>query len=533
MKPLSAKNRKDVQDTQQLDFLSSIPAPVPPMKPLEPSQDGTLPLPLSHDPVPAIPPRPIFPTLHKEPTQPVTPVDPVEDVFESDPFFNPPQPIDHPAEEEQSIATPEPDAVGSTPDDIPFEIDNTDPVEAEEHSIEPPTPDPILEADEPVEPAVQEQAAPEPAAQVHPTAEERLLGSIVNEPPAKRNDTQSRLHEDQLNHLRTELDSAMEVAYKAAASRDKSQKELHTLKTRFEAMETELAAVQATLTHANQLRAQTEARFTEAEKQWTDKLNHLRHLLDEVEDTRDEVSQKKVSKLLFIGTVITSIIAIPFAYLIGANQSGTQDSSEPPAVTAPAIPPPAPPMDGLRAPPSPAVTHESQVSAPPPAPILNTGASATAPSPMNTPKPKSPAIRVAEKTPDWPTLTGNRWTTATTAKEMKVVFSYGLFTSGSILTATAKEDLSAIAANLKGTPFRLEIVGHTDPEKAKSSKGSDNQAVGLARAKAVASYLTSSCGLPSSMLSTSSAGENNPPHPNSTPANQKKNRTVVLKITAK
>ena len=116
-----------------------------------------------------------------------------------------------------------------------------------------------------------------------------------------------------------------------------------------------------------------------------------------------------------------------------------------------------------------------------------------------------------------------------------MVFHYGTFTHGTELSSTARQDLSTIASTLKGQPFKLEVEGHTDsthPAKAKGS-GTNNQAIGLARAKAVARYLTDSCGLPESVVSTSSAGETHPPYPNTSEANQQKNRTVILKITAR
>ena len=261
MKPFSAKIRKDVHDPLQLDFLSNIPEPPTPMKPIEPSPDGTPPLPL------------------------MTPsTEPVADVFDSDPFFN--------------------------SDEIPFEID----------SPAPPVPERT------------------PAA----TAEERLLETIVHKSGDNEETSTPFINAEELALLRSELDSAVEKADKAGAAHDKTQKDLQILKTRFAALESELAAAREGLIKADQARCQTELRFAEAEQQWMDKLSHLRHMLDEVEDTRDEVFQKRVPRLLFIGTLIAGIIATIFAYLIGLGQSpstpaitGIQDKTQ---ATASALP---------------------------------------------------------------------------------------------------------------------------------------------------------------------------------------------------
>ena len=135
---------------------------------------------------------------------------------------------------------------------------------------------------------------------------------------------------------------------------------------------------------------------------------------------------------------------------------------------------------------------------------------------------------------EWPALSGSRWSTTSSSKELKLVFNYGTFIKGIELSSTARQDLKVIAAKLKGKPFRIEIEGHTDSAKVSKAKsyGNDNNSIGLARAKTVASYLTASCGLPASMVSTSSAGDTNPPYPNTTAINQQKNRTVILRITS-
>lgn len=483
MKPFSAKTRKDTQSPLQLDFLSSVQNPILPMKPIEPSPDGTPPLPL-------LPPRPA----------------PLEaDIFESDPFFQTP-PSGQPPEPESVVPFAVVDEL--EPDEIPFPID---------------TPEALLPAD--------------PAS---PTAEERLLNTIVREPLEKESaHAPSLIDEARQTRLILERDIAIEEARKASIARDKAKQELLSFKTRAAALDTELAAARETLAQATQSRAQIETRFAEAEKQWTDKLSHLRHLLDEVEDTRDEVIQKRVPRLLFIGTLAAGIIATLFAYLIGLGQSSppsvmADHQPMPQAVFPTATPalPPEPSVAITPPPPAPVMSPATETAGPV-APLLSPPP--TTPTPAPSPRQKKTVVRAPEKTATWPTLKGDRWTASSSSKEMKVVFNYGIFTRGVELSTAARQDLKAIASTLKGEPFHIEVEGHTDSAKVSKTKahGTDNQAIGLARAKVVSIYLANTCGLPTSMLSVSSAGEAHPPYPNTTAAGQQKNRTVVLKITAR
>lgn len=440
------------------------------MKPIEPSPDGTPPLPfLTSSPAPAA------------------------DVFEADPFFNPPDALPPEIDEQTS-------------DEMPFDPD-------------PPPPH---------------------APAIVTTAEERLLETIVNPSDTPDEPRALGLAEEAETRLRQELDRAGRALRQAETAREQTHQELRGVKTRCAALEAELTGARTALNQAHQARTETEARFEQAEQEWTDKLSQLRHMLDEVEDARDDVFQKRVPKLLFIGTLIAGIIATLFAYLIGAGQS-----SPPPAAPAESLPATAM-VPGPRLAEKAAAPLEPASPIPPPAPVLMPEAPAIPPAPLlrapaieippppSAPRPK-PAGRVPVKTVAWPALSGSRWDTVPSAKELKVVFHYGTFTHGTELSSTARQDLSTIASTLKGQPFKLEVEGHTDsthPAKAKGS-GTNNQAIGLARAKAVARYLTDSCGLPESVVSTSSAGETHPPYPNTSEANQQKNRTVILKITAR
>ena len=493
-----------------MDFLTSVQNPTPPMKPIGPSPDGTPPLPLLNH-IPNIPPRPIFPDIHPSESSQhkgSTQVDPspesIADVFESDPFFNSPG-----SHEVSDSATPFPVSDELTSDHLPGEIEI------------------------PARP-------PEPAPPLRPTAEERLLETIVSDSTDRKEKPVPHLEEGQLAHLRKELARTRVEIENANATRDKTLKEFHALKIRCAALESELASAREGMTQVQQAGSQTESRFAEAEKQWTEKLSHLRQMLDDVEDTRDQVFQKRVPKLLFIGTLIAGIIATIFAYLIGASQPTPSPmiAENTPKLTTPApalepVPKPIPlpePTVAVPPPPAPLLLPETQTTPPPPV-----SPTPIAPAPPAVTQHPKPTPRVAVKTAIWPTLTGSRWITTSSSKEMKLVFNYGTFTRGTELSTIARQDLKAIAASLKGKPYQIEVEGHTDSAKVSKTKayGHDNEAIGLARAKAVANYLISSGGLPSSMISTSSAGETNPPYPNTTAANQLKNRTVVLKITTR
>ncbi len=503
MKLFSVKNHKEAQDPFQLDFLADFHELTPTMKPIEPSPDGTPPLPLLNQPQ-SIPPRPVFSASHTLASdQNVTPLPatadkailpangnstdpgtaPGADVFESDPFFNPPPPQEDPGFDTIVTAPPEEDVF--IPGNAPSEV-KTPEVPAQE-------------------------SAP-------PTAEERLLGTI----------------------------NASKETRKAVIARDKPQQEAQAFKTRISALEIEIVAARAALNQANQVRGQTELRFEKAEKEWTDKLSHLRHMLDEVEDTRDEVFQKRVPRLLLIGTLVAGIIATIFAYLIGASQTarspvtGANQPIIPASASAPVFEPiskantPSEQAPNLAAPAAPVLMPEVAAIEPSPPPPLK--APPTHPARAATAyHPQKPANPIPGKPVTWPTLSGSRWSTTAAAKEMKVVFHYGIFSKGAELTSAARQDLKAIAATLAGKSFQVEVEGHTDSVKSNRAKasGANNQALGLARAKAVAAYLSGSCGLPESIITTSSAGEAHPPYPNTTTANQQRNRTVILRITAR
>ena len=118
---------------------------------------------------------------------------------------------------------------------------------------------------------------------------------------------------------------------------------------------------------------------------------------------------------------------------------------------------------------------------------------------------------------------------------MKVIFDYGLFTKGVALSTDARADLQAIATTLKakGNRFHVEVEGHTDSVRTGSAKtaAANNRSLGLARARTVSSYLTKYCGLAVGSVTATTSGDTNPPYPNTSLDNRKRNRTAVLRIT--
>ena len=410
-----------------------------------------------------------------------------DDVFESDPFFS----SDTPQRE------PEPSR------DTSFDMDEIPQEDVPSITVTPPEPDPI---------SFQEHL-PE-----H-TAEERLLNTIVSAAPEDRpaDDAITNLT-DELKALRLELEAALEQQQESLSIRDRVKQDLQAYKTRFAALEVDLATARAETAKANQQKLLSETRYAEAERQWSDKLTQLRRMLDDVEVMRDELNSKRVPKILFMGTlaagVLCAVIALFIGYSIGrpdaqaVNDPGlassspeTRSQSFTPAVANPPIPPPL--HEHLPVPPSTLKRTEQVI----------------------TTKAEMPQINL-------PPLAGARWNYTTIRGETTVVFQYGLFSEGSELTDTARQDLGTIASSLKGKRFHLEVEGHTDSTamlKSKSNR-SNNKALGLSRARKVNTYLTQQCGLPPERITVSSAGEFRPPFPNTTAENRKRNRTVVLKV---
>ena len=283
-----------------MDFLSAIPAPKAPMPPLEPGPDGTPPLPLSaaeEAPVPSRSvfedtPAPVPQTAAVEPPEGMPMTDEThEDVFESDPFFN--------------------------PDSAKSDTDDSQPFEPDESPVD----------DLPVITLEQEPPIP-------PTAEERLLHTIVGDPtPAEAPPAKMAAAEEELARLRAELERLFSDRNTLLAARDQAKQDLQIFRTRFSTLEADLAAARTEAGKANQLKLQAETRHADAERQWKDKLAHLRGMLDEVEAIRDELNTRRVPKMLFIGTLVAGLLAVIFAYFIGAGTARTPEISPRPPET--------------------------------------------------------------------------------------------------------------------------------------------------------------------------------------------------------
>lgn len=151
-----------------------------------------------------------------------------------------------------------------------------------------------------------------------------------------------------------------------------------------------------------------------------------------------------------------------------------------------------------------------------------------------TPEPAATEPAPATILPDWPNLSGKDFRLTADGDTRIVVFQYGAFSRGTTLAPAAQRDLAKIAGAFKpvASSFKIEVEGHTDASPVRSTHAySDNHELGMARASAAAEFLTANGGLPAESVSTSSAGDTRPPHPGKDPETQRKNRTVVLKIT--
>jgi flagellar motor protein MotB len=117
-----------------------------------------------------------------------------------------------------------------------------------------------------------------------------------------------------------------------------------------------------------------------------------------------------------------------------------------------------------------------------------------------------------------------------------VTFDSGLFVTGTILSPHAKALLTDLGHQLQPWVGRItvHVAGQTDSTPVPYARRyGDNAALGMARAMAVVDHLRATTGLPASLFSVGAAGESQAPYPNDTPDNRRRNRTVVLRISAK
>lgn len=116
------------------------------------------------------------------------------------------------------------------------------------------------------------------------------------------------------------------------------------------------------------------------------------------------------------------------------------------------------------------------------------------------------------------------------------VFEDGIFLGATRIKPQAAEALRALAKQLVpyGPRVSVTVIGCTDNISLNpGSRFRDNTELGLARAREVANFMKSVGPLPSAEFQILSFGERWAPHPNDTPQNRNRNRTVVLRISVK
>ncbi len=138
---------------------------------------------------------------------------------------------------------------------------------------------------------------------------------------------------------------------------------------------------------------------------------------------------------------------------------------------------------------------------------------------------------------DWPRLDLERTRLRISDREYAIIYTYGLFERGSVLSEQAVADLAVLADRLRPNleRFNLVVEGHTDATPVSASDGRyvDNFALGMARANAVGQLLQRRHGIPEASLFTTSAGDSDPPYANDTEESRRRNRTVIFKLIPK
>ncbi len=91
--------------------------------------------------------------------------------------------------------------------------------------------------------------------------------------------------------------------------------------------------------------------------------------------------------------------------------------------------------------------------------------------------------------------------------------------------------LRKIAIFLKDTPYKINVVGHTDNIPVRNQATSSNWELSANRASAVAQYLIAETKLPAGQFYVTGHAEYRPVVPNDSPENRAKNRRVEIVIT--
>ena len=121
-------------------------------------------------------------------------------------------------------------------------------------------------------------------------------------------------------------------------------------------------------------------------------------------------------------------------------------------------------------------------------------------------------------------------------RPMTETLSEPLFESGgSALTGRMKSSLDALADQLRGRAnLRLQVVGHTDTEALSAitrARFGDNHGLGMARAKAAATYLATVLELPPDRIGTESRGPDQPVADNASPGGMARNRRIEIQAS--
>ncbi len=301
----------------------------------------------------------------------------------------------------------------------------------------------------------------------------------------------------QRKHL-TEQDSLTE-------EREQLQAELEAVSNGHKAAEASLARLEAERSEAEQKALQSMA---ELRKQTAFMKKNNTTLQSELEATRAKAA---VRGKWLVG-IVTILAVTGAAYLI----IGPPSCRRSPEATAVA-------QDNGRG-----DTPTAEPRPAPPAPPMEERAITTpAEPPLATPTPRLEP---------WPTIMVEGIKVLATDHVCTLRFDQGAFSRLTTLSNASVLQLKEIANTLRPamTRFQLIVQGHTDDKPLRNTSTYDgNYALGLARAEVVRKFLITEGRLPPPAVRAISAGEKDPPYPNDTATNRKRNRTVILKLVRK
>ncbi|MEU4362042.1 OmpA family protein [Promicromonospora sp. NPDC023987] len=126
-----------------------------------------------------------------------------------------------------------------------------------------------------------------------------------------------------------------------------------------------------------------------------------------------------------------------------------------------------------------------------------------------------------------------RWATTLDTRSVLVTFDGPVFLAGGAETSDRGADALTGLAELLGDAADIDVtvVGHTsDTAPVPGGPYASNAEVGLARALAAAQVLSSGSGIPLSAVDVASAGDVDPPYPNTNETNRTRNQTVTVAV---